>query len=68
MRNPITDRFLSGIQRMESCNVPDGRSSESQSGVVMPALVAGIHVLLCCEKDVDGRNKPALGRDPRVRP
>jgi len=25
----------------------------------MPALVAGIHVLLCCDKsDVDGRDKP----------
>jgi hypothetical protein len=23
----------------------------------MPALVAGIHVLMLCRKDVDGRNK-----------
>jgi hypothetical protein len=25
---------------------------------VMPALVAGIHVLLMCQQDVDGRDKP----------
>jgi hypothetical protein len=31
---------------------------------VMPGLVPGIHVLLCCEtKDVDGRDKP--GHDAR---
>jgi hypothetical protein len=26
--------------------------------IVMPALVAGIHVLLTCQQDVDGRDKP----------
>jgi hypothetical protein len=30
----------------------------------MPALVAGIHVLIAAKKDVDGRNKS--GHDERV--
>jgi len=29
---------------------------------VMPALVAGIHVLLSCNKDVDGRDISAITR------
>jgi 2-oxoglutarate/2-oxoacid ferredoxin oxidoreductase subunit beta len=31
---------------------------------VMPALVAGIHVFLCCHEDVDGRDKPGHDEGP----
>jgi 2-oxoglutarate/2-oxoacid ferredoxin oxidoreductase subunit beta len=30
----------------------------------MPALVAGIHVFLCCHEDVDGRDKPGHDEGP----
>ena len=32
--------------------------------LVMAVLVTAIHVFLRDKKDVDGRNKPALGLDP----
>ena len=34
--------------------------------IVMPALVAGIHVFMLANKDVDGRNKS--GHDEQLRP
>jgi hypothetical protein len=33
---------------------------------VMPGLVPGIHVLFRCKKDVDGRDKPAMTKYPRL--
>ena len=35
-----------------------GPAISTYGAVVMPALVAGIHVLSSCMQDVDGRDKP----------
>src|SRR4051794_11092148 len=52
--------------RMRRCNLPHREKATRRvaSLAVMPGLVPGIHVLACCAKSVDGRDKP--GHDDQV--
>src|SRR5215510_938554 len=67
---PRTSNRESGFFR-KSSDMTASRNKEWTSPRVMPALVAGIHVLLSYNKDVDGRDKPghdAFGVTSPVRP
>ena len=65
----IVSKHFSHKRKVPICRQ---RASEEDNGLVMPALVAGIHPRLALswidtQKDVDGRAKPAMTKEKACR-